>query len=130
MSRNVGTVSVDKGDVETIDVKLLGGHDIIAVNDVSATEVSDVSIDLAAAVGGGDLIDDIVVLLGTSNPDAITVTPVGGAVETTIPGAATTRVTGSEAALDGLYVNGMEGTDTFDVVGPVATLIQLFLDQN
>ena len=126
ISRNVGTVSVDVGGVETIDVKLLGGHDIIVVNDLSATEVDNVNIDLSAAVGGGDAIDDAVIVLGTPNSDTISVTAVNGAVETAVPGGATTRVTGSEAALDELYVNGGDGADVIDVIGPVASLIQFF----
>jgi Ca2+-binding RTX toxin-like protein len=126
ISRNVGTVSVDMGGVETIDVKLLGGHDIIVVNDLSATEVDDVNVDLAAAVGGGDAIDDTVIVLGTPNADTISVAAVNGAIETTVPAGATTRVTGSEAALDELYVNGGDGNDVIDVFGPVTSLIQFF----
>jgi Ca2+-binding RTX toxin-like protein len=129
VSRNVGTVSVDLGGVETIDVRLSGGHDIIAVNDLSTTEVSDVQVDLAAAGGGGDAIDDIVLVLGTAADDAITVEAAGGGIDIAIPGAATTRVTGSEAALDELFVNGQAGNDTFSVVGPVGSLIKLVTNQ-
>jgi Ca2+-binding RTX toxin-like protein len=129
VSRNIGTVSVDLGGVEVLDVKLVGGHDVIAVNDLSATEVSDVQVDLAATGGGGDLIDDIVVVLATAADDAITVEAVGGGIDVAIPGAATTRVVGSEAALDELFVNGQAGNDTFSVTGPVASLIKLATNQ-
>jgi hypothetical protein len=129
VSRNIGTVSVDLGGVETLDVRLVGGHDIIAVNDLSATDVSDVQIDLAAAGGGGDAIDDTVLVLGTAGDDAITVEAVGGGVDVDIPGAATTHVIGAEAALDELFVNGEAGADTFSVVGPVASLIKLVTNQ-
>ena len=126
VSRNIGNVTVDMGGVETIDVLLRGGGDIIVVNDLSATEVTDVNID----AGGLDGLEDQVIALGTANPDAITVSAVGSVVETTIPGAATTTVTGTESTLDRLYVNGMGGDDTFDVVGQVTTLVLLFLNQN
>jgi Ca2+-binding RTX toxin-like protein len=129
ISRNIGTVSVDLGGVETLDVRLVGGHDIIAVNDLSATDVSDVQVDLVAAGGGGDAIDDMVVVLGTPGDDAIAIEGAGGGIDVDIPGAATTRITGAEAALDELFVNGEAGADTFSVVGPVASLIKLVTNQ-
>jgi Ca2+-binding RTX toxin-like protein len=129
VSRNVATVSVDLGGVETLDVRLVGGQDAVTVNDLSATEVLDVQVDLAAAAGGGDLIDDTVVVLGTAADDAITVEAAGGGVNVAIPGAATTRVIGSEAALDELLVNGQAGNDMFSVIGPVDSLIKLVTNQ-
>ena len=52
-TRDVANIVMDLNDVETIVAKALGGADNLVVNDLSGTDVTNVSADLAA-IGGGD----------------------------------------------------------------------------
>ena len=49
LSRDVGNVTMDLNNVETVDVNALGGADTITVNDLSETAVKQVNLDLGAA---------------------------------------------------------------------------------
>ena len=51
--RDVANVTMDLNDVERIDFNALGGADKITVNDLTGTDVTQVNIDLAGALGGG-----------------------------------------------------------------------------
>src|SRR5215203_1048015 len=66
-TRNLGTIVMDLGDVEVIDVNALGGTDSVTVNDVTGTDLKLVNVDLAAALGGStaDGAADTVKVLGT-----------------------------------------------------------------
>jgi hypothetical protein len=130
ISRNIATVGVDIGGIETVDVRVFGGGDTVAVNDLSSTEVDLVNVDLALVGGAGDGVSDNVVVLGSPNDETITLSTFDGGVQAAVPGGATTRVTGSEVAFDYFIVNGQGGTDVIDVVGPVATMIQLVLNDD
>jgi Ca2+-binding RTX toxin-like protein len=126
LSRNIGTIAVDLGGIETLDVVALGGNDTVAVNDLSATELSVVNVDLAASTGGGDGAGDTVVVSGGPADETITVSTFGaGGVQAAVSGGATTTVSSPELAFDLLAVNGGAGDDVIDVIGSVASLIQL-----
>ena len=47
--RDIGTVSMDLDNMETIDLNAKGGADTITVNDLSGTDVKKVNIDLAGS---------------------------------------------------------------------------------
>ena len=47
LSRDVGIITMDLDNVETVNVTARGGADTITVNDLSKTDVSKVNIDLA-----------------------------------------------------------------------------------
>ena len=83
MFRDVGTVTMDMNDMETIDVRALGGADTITVNDLTGTDVSNVNIDLGAIGGGGDGAADTVVINATDGDDAITISSNNGVVTVT-----------------------------------------------
>ncbi len=68
--RNVGSVTMDLNDVESIDFDALGGADKITVNDLSGTDVTQVNVDLGLA-GGGDGSADEVIVDGTGDDDAV-----------------------------------------------------------
>ena len=51
-TRDVANVTMDLNGVEHIDFHALGGVDNIVVGDLSGTDVDQVNIDLAAALGG------------------------------------------------------------------------------
>src|SRR6188768_3178360 len=51
-TRDVATVTMDLDDVENIEFRALGGADKITVGDLSATDVTEISIDLAGSTAG------------------------------------------------------------------------------
>ena len=92
---------MDLNDVEHIDFNALGGADNIVVGDLSGTDVAQVNINLAGALGGstGDGQDDNVTVNGTAGADHITV--VSSAVGITVSGlAAQTQIQRAEGGLD------------------------------
>jgi Ca2+-binding RTX toxin-like protein len=116
LSRDVGGVAMDLAGIETIEVKALAGADTVVVNDLAGTDTTRVDIDLAATGGASDGVADAVVVNGTVNADSIVARSVGG--ETVVSGlAAEVHVSGSDAGLDTLQINGGQGSDTIDASG-------------
>ena len=74
-TRNVANIAMDLDDVESIDANALGGADNLTVNDLSGTDVTDVTTDLAAAGGGDDVAADNVIVNATNGDDVV---PVAG----------------------------------------------------
>ena len=127
--RDVGTVTMDTDGVERVDVKALGGPDLVAVDDLSGTDVKDVNIDLAGTLGGasGDGQADQVVVSATNGDDAIDVS--GDASEVKVSGLApTVAIFHPEVRNDRLEINTLAGTDRVDSSGLAAGAIQLFVD--
>jgi Ca2+-binding RTX toxin-like protein len=117
MFRDVGNVTMDLNGVENINLVALGGADKITVNDLSATDVSAINIDLAAQPGGtiGDGQVDTVIINGTNGADAITVVNNNGVV--TVSGlAADVTISGFEAT-DRIVINGLNGDDVITASG-------------
>ncbi len=52
--RDVGSITMDLDNVETIDVRAVGGADSVTVGDLSGTDVTTVNIDLRGPIGGPD----------------------------------------------------------------------------
>jgi Ca2+-binding RTX toxin-like protein len=128
--RNVGNIVMDLDGVERMDINALGGADIITVNDLSGTAVTEVNMDLAGVLGGnaGDAQADTVTVNGTASPDTINLAGNGGAVE--VSGlAAQVRITHSEAANDTLIVNGLGGVDTIAAGPGLPALITVTINQ-
>jgi Ca2+-binding RTX toxin-like protein len=127
--RDIGAITMDTRGVERVDVPALGGADTITVNDLTATDVRSVNVDLAGALGGntGDGQPDRLVVNGTDGRDRIDVSGDAGGVK--VSGlAATIGILHAEAANDRLEINTLAGTDTVDS-GELATgAIQLFVD--
>src|SRR5262249_8965583 len=73
--RDVAGITMDTAGVERVDFNALGGADLVTVHDLSATDVTNVNVDLAGTLGGsaGDGASDQVVVEGTKNDDAIDV---------------------------------------------------------
>ena len=59
---------MDTAGVEQVDFNALGGIDVVSVNDLAKTDVENVNVDLASALGGtaGDGQPDRVTVNGTS----------------------------------------------------------------
>jgi Ca2+-binding RTX toxin-like protein len=114
-TRNVGSVAMDANDVEAVDVNALGGADTITVDDLSGTDLVELTGDLAGVLGStaGDGQPDTVIANGTNGADVISVE--GGATSASIVGlAARVNITNSETANDALAVNALAGDDVVD----------------
>jgi Ca2+-binding RTX toxin-like protein len=127
--RDVGPVTMDTDGVERVDVNALGGADVVTVNDLSGTDVTNLNVDLAGTLGGGEGDDqpDQIVANATNGEDTINVSGDSGGVNVTGL-AATVQVLHAEAANDRLDINTLAGTDTVDSDGLAAGVIQLFVD--
>ena len=80
-TRDAGNIVMDLNEVERIDLNALGGTDSVTINDLSGTDVSEVNIDLAGAIGGntGDTAADLVTVNGTADGDVVIVSSAGTA---------------------------------------------------
>jgi Ca2+-binding RTX toxin-like protein len=113
--RDVGNITMDLNDVERIDFNALGGVDAITVRDLSGTDVSEVNVSLAAALGGntGDGQLDAVIVSATAGDDVISLSGDNGAASV-IGLAATVNISNAEVANDRLVVNALAGNDVID----------------
>jgi len=121
--RNPGSVTMDTGGIEQVDLNARGGADVVTVNDLGGTDVASFDVDL----GAGDGQHDRVVVNGTNGDDAIRVFGDAGGVN--VKGLAPViGIFHSEAANDRLEINTLAGTDTVDPSGLAAGSIPLFVD--
>ena len=109
-------------------VRALGGADTVTVGDLSGTAVQTADVDLSANGGGGDAAADTVIANGTRRRRR----GAGLALRRSGPGhrawRPTTRVTGSEAALDALRVQTLAGDDEVTIASNLNDLIGLAFD--
>jgi Ca2+-binding RTX toxin-like protein len=126
-TRNVANIVFDVDDFERVDLNAFGGADTITVNDLTATGVRDVRIDLIGTLGGAAIGDgqiDTIIVNGTSGNDVVEVAGAGSSY--TVAGlAAFVRVLGSEGANDRLTVNGLAGDDVVDAENLAAGVVRL-----
>ena len=118
LTRDVGVITMNLTNIETIDVNALDGADTITVDDLSKTGVKDVAIDLGLTPGSGvgDGKADTVVINATSGDDVINVTNNNGVV--TVSGLATeVTITGFEANNDRIVIHGLGGDDAIVASG-------------
>jgi Ca2+-binding RTX toxin-like protein len=125
-SRNIGTVVLDIDQVEALDLRALGGADLLTVNDLTGTGLAEVNTDLGSSVGGTDAIADTVVVNGSAGDDTIDVSDEGSAV--VVRGlAAAIRISNADATLDVLSVNGLDGVDSITATAGAQALISVQL---
>ena len=128
LSRNIGNIVLVLVGIDDAELNLLGGADVLAVHDLTGTDLGFVGANLAALLGGaaGDATADQVTVDGTAGDDAIAVAAIGSSVE--VSGLAlVVRVTVADPAVDTLTVNGLAGNDTITAAPPVASLLLLSL---
>jgi Ca2+-binding RTX toxin-like protein len=127
--RNVANITMDTAGVEQVIFNALGGTDNVTVNDLTGTDVKNVSIDLGVGgVSDGQL--DTVNVKGTDGNDSITVT---GTVDFFTGIADSVSVTGLAANVDVLHPDSTDqlnidtgaGNDTVDSAGLPSNAIQL-----
>jgi Ca2+-binding RTX toxin-like protein len=125
-TRDVANIVMDLNDVEGIVAKLLGGADTLTVNDLSGTDVTNVTPDLTATGGGDDAAADNVIVNATNGSDVVTVS--GSATNAQIGGlAARVTATGASPATDRVTVNALAGDDVIDASGFAANVALLTL---
>jgi Ca2+-binding RTX toxin-like protein len=126
--RNLGNITMDLNDVETIRLNALGGADKTTVDDLAGTDVKLVAVDLAEVIGGttGDGKIDTVIVNGANARNNIDVTLAGGAI--TVTGLAAKVTIDHADATDSLVINGLGGRDTINAAALSASAIQLTLD--
>jgi Ca2+-binding RTX toxin-like protein len=125
--RTQATITMDTAGVETVDFNALGGSDTVKVNDLTGTDVKTVNANLAAALGGGDLLVDQVIVDGTNGNDVIQVA--GTTATAHVTGlAATVNVTNADPASDALTINARDGDDIVDAGQVPANSTLLTLD--
>ena len=119
-TRNLANITMDLNDVERIDLRTLGGADSVVVNDLSATDVTEVVIDLAGATAGtADGAQDQITATGRATADNVTIATSGA--ETTVTGLpATLRITNADAT-DALVINTGAGNDNVNASALLAT---------
>ena len=113
-TRDVANVTMDLNSIEQIKFNALGGADNIVVNDLSGTDVKQVTLDLAGTQGGtvGDGAVDTVTVDGDAGKNQITVTAAGTAL---VVSGLSAQVTVDHAeASDRLIINGGAGNDTIN----------------
>lgn len=113
--RDIGNVTMDTTNVETINFNALGGADMVTVNDLSGTSVSNVNIDLGNGAGGGDGQVDTIVINATNGSDVISIVNNNGVV--TVSGLAATVTIANFEATDQLVINGLGGDDVITASG-------------
>jgi len=104
-TRDVANIVMDVGTVETVELNAQGGADVIAVNDLSSTDVRHLTIHLGTigtTTPDGQL--DTLSIIGSSLDDDIRVRSTENAIE----------VVGVAAAV---RVDGFDATDTLNVLG-------------
>ena len=125
--RNLGNIVMDLDDVESIVAKTLGGADDLVVNDLTGTDVANVTADLNASVGGNDGAADNVVVNATNGDDVAMVAGTGPNAQ--VSGlSARVAVSGAIAGSDRLTVNALAGGDVVDASGLAANSALLTLD--
>ena len=120
--RSPGSIRMDTAGVERVEVNALGGADAVTVNDLSGTDVTDVKVDLAGALGGtgGDGEDDHLVVNGRDVDDALTVA--GDAAAVTVSSASTRVTLRHHEPNDELVVDGLDGNDHLIAPGLVTAV--------
>ena len=122
-TRNIGNIVMDADDVEALALNALGGADTLTVNDLAATDVAAVDVDLGVA-GVGDLAADSVTVNGTTGSDLVTVSGGAGSVTATnLSG--TLSIVRAEPASDTLTFNLSSGADLFGASGLASTSVLL-----
>ena len=122
-----GVELVDLNDVERIEIQALAGPDVIQLNDLTGTDITEVVVDLASTAGGktADIHSDIVQIVGTTDPDAITLTSLGSKILATGSQAQVTVDHGGK--LDFLTVSASNGNDSINASGVAAGKMALEL---
>jgi Ca2+-binding RTX toxin-like protein len=125
--RNIGNVTMDLDDVESLELRALGGADEINVGDLSGTDLARLDVDLRGPNGGGDEAADTVTVAGTNGDDVFGAAGDAGGVN--VFGLHTAvNIFFQEQANDRLTLNGLGGNDDIRATSLEADGIQLTMN--
>ena len=127
LTRDVGAVTMDMDDMETIELRALGGNDNIVIGDLSGTDVARIDLDLRGPNGGGDGAADSVTATGTNGDDVFGVFGDAGGVGIFGLGAQI-NIFHQEQGNDRLTLNALGGNDVVDASSLEADGIQLVIN--
>jgi Ca2+-binding RTX toxin-like protein len=122
-TRNVGNIVMDCDDVEVLSLNALGGIDTATVNDLAATDVTNVNLNLGVN-GAGDAAADAVTVNGTVGTEAFTLSGSAGSVLVG-HGGVDVALTNAEPANDTLTVNASGGDDLVGASGLASSSVVL-----
>ena len=125
--RDVGTVTMDLDDLESIEYRALGGADNIVVGDLSGVDTTRISLDLRGSAGGGDGQADTITVNGTQGDDVFGAAGDAGGI-TVFGLAALVNIFHQEQANDRLTLNALGGADIVDATSLEADGIQLTIN--
>ncbi len=114
LTRDVGNIVMDQSNVERVELLTATGTDSVEIGDLRGTDVREVLVDLAGAVGGttGDGDADTVTLDGGVRSDVVRITTSGDDVR--VNGlAASARIANTDGT-DSVVVRGLNGADFLD----------------
>jgi Ca2+-binding RTX toxin-like protein len=114
LTRDLGSVSMDLGTIEDIDLNPLGGGDLITVSDATATDLFTVNLDLEGSGGSGDGQPDSIVLNGTEGDDVELVQSFGNRVTANASLFPFVNIDGADGLNDALILNAAGGNDELD----------------
>lgn len=117
LTRDVGTVRMDLGSIERIDLAVRGGQDSVTAHDLSGTGLTAINIDDDLTTGGPDGAGDAFSFEGTSGNDQLTPSLASdqSIIVQGLPYAL--RLFGSDGASDSLTLSGDAGDDVIDATG-------------
>jgi Ca2+-binding RTX toxin-like protein len=109
-----GSDSVHLNDIERIEIRTIGGSDLVQVDDLTGTDVTAVVVDLAGTSGGAasDKKIDSISVLGTGLGDSIKIASVGS--QLVVSGLAAQVSVIHADKTDILDISGLAGNDTID----------------
>jgi Ca2+-binding RTX toxin-like protein len=125
LTRNLGNIVMDLDGLETLRINALGSIDTIVINDLSATDVTSIALDLRTA-GAGDAQADVVSVAGGALGETIDVIFAGGVAQ--VLGLPYFFEMQGVEAIDRLTVAGSGGNDTLNAATLPAGALLLTLD--
>jgi Ca2+-binding RTX toxin-like protein len=126
LTRDIGGVSMETRGIERVDLATFGGSDTVVVQDLGATAVTDLRLDLGLAGGTADALADHVELHGGASGEQIAVAGDAGAVQVSGMHAAVTL--SHLDSFDTLTVVGGDGQDTLNGAQLAVGTVLLTLD--
>ncbi len=127
LTRDVASVTMDLDDLESVEVRTLGGSDNVVIGDLTGTDLTRIDLDLRGPNGGGDGSVDTVTVNGTQGADVFGAFGDSGGV-TVFGLAARVNVFQLDAASDRLTLNGQGGDDVIDATSLEADGLKLTIN--
>ena len=125
--RDLGNITMDVNDTETVQFNALGGADRVTVHNIQTTDVRAVELDLQAPAGGGDGQGDEVIVEGSNGGDVIVVAGSAGGNVSVVGLVTTVGIRGAEST-DKLNVKARGGRDVLIASALSANAIRFTAD--